>query len=139
MFAASPASSGYEWFNSFYADGCHRIKNSSGQSGYCPYGFVVLSVTFDTPTSFVSFETTWTSDPVWIYAYNSAGELVTSCKATVDCKNQWSSQTGTPGSRNFATVWVASAASDIAWVIAGSDNGIAGIDRMTFESASFEP
>ena len=134
LFATAAAHSGYEWKNSIYADGCHRIVTGSGTSGYCNTGFNVLSVRFASGVSSVSLDGVWVSDPVWIYAYNSAGQLIASCRGPNEATNP---SCYTPISDtswwDTGTVTVSSAAADIAWIIAGSDNGVAGIDRLVFE------
>lgn len=140
MFSANSGSQGYGWGGAFYGDGCHRLRNASGTSGYCVQGFQVFTATFDTPTSFVSFETTWQSDPVWVYAYNTAGELIMSCKGINEAVNPGCyTSTGVQLPYYSGTVSVYSALGDIAWILAGSDNGNAGIDRMTFESGVSVP
>lgn len=140
MFATQLLPTGYGLGDARYADGCHRITLPSGISGYCNQGFSVLSARFESGTSFVSLDGVWTADPVWLYAYNSAGELVASCFGPNEPNNPGCYTAGlvTPGWNN-GTVSVYSAASDIAWIIASSDNGAGGVDRLVFESPASVP
>lgn len=138
MFASSPTSGGWEYLDAFYANDC--ISRGGAPAYGCVQGFSVVSARFDGGTSFVSFDAVWRSDPLWVYAYNSAGQLVASCFGPNEPTNP-SCYTATgfhPDNHNWSTgtMTVASAAGDIAWVIAGGDNGGSGVDRLVFESSA---
>jgi hypothetical protein len=141
MFASSPTSGGWEYLDAFYANDC--ISRGGSPAAGCVQGFSVVSAHFEGGTSFVSFDAIWKSDPLWIYAYNSAGQLVASCFGPNEPTNPSCYTAGGfhPDNQNWltGTMSVASAAGDIAWVIAGGDNGGSGVDRLVFESPASVP
>jgi hypothetical protein len=136
MFAATPTSSGGSaFYDSWYANDCiTRGTRPSGASG-CVTGYNVLSVRFEAGTSFVSIDGMWTSDMQYLYAYNAAGELVASCLGAPTCMTR----AAAGGSYFTGTSSVYRAEADIAWIIAGGDNGVAGLDRLIFEAPASVP
>lgn len=136
MFAGSPTSSGGSaFFDAFYANDCITNGQTTRGTWGCVQGYNVLSAHFENGTSFVSIDGMWTSDMQYLYAYNAAGELVASCLGTSDCMTR----AAAGGSYFTGTSSVYRAEADIAWIIAGGDNGVAGLDRLIFEAPASVP
>jgi hypothetical protein len=104
----------------------------SGGGGFAPCtenaGMSALWMEFDTPTDFVEIAGVWTSDPLWVAAYDESYNLldVQALPDVILPRNAVGFTTG------FSDV--TAPAGNIRYVIAGSVGGLVGLDQIRYQA-----